>query len=145
MNRQNFKKVFTIVLVLALVASVILPLFTSAQTTDDSNPLVPCGGPGQKACGYYDLLRLVNNLIDWVIKISIPISAGIFAWAGIQYMMTGVMDKKAQAKKMLMNTFWGFVFILSAWIIVSLVINTLLNPEYRADVDDTINLTKPTN
>lgn len=86
---------------------------------------IPCGGAGQHECGYQDLLQLVNNIIDWIIMISVPVAAGVFAWAGIKYMTTGVADQKAAAKAMLMKVFIGFVFILAAWLIVSTILGAL--------------------
>lgn len=61
--------------------------------------------------------------------ISIPIAAGVFAWAGFTYMTTAVMDQKSYAKSMINKVFIGLVFILSAWIIVNTITNTLLTDE----------------
>lgn len=65
---------------------------------------------------------------------AIPVSALVFAWAGFTYMTTGVWDKKAEAKKMLLHVVWGLVFVLSAWIIVTTITRTLLSQEFRNDV-----------
>ncbi len=93
-------------------------------------------------CGYNDLLKLVNNIINWMIVISIPIAAGVFAWAGLKLMMTGVADKRSEARAMIMKVFWGFVIILSAWIIVSTVVNALLAPEFKTEVDKVVDIKK---
>jgi len=104
---------------------IIVPVFASAQGS-----FVPC----DKNCGYNDLLKLVNNIIDWIIMISTPVAAGVFAWAGILYMTTGIADQKSAAKAMLWKVFWGFVFILAAWIIVTTITNALLSPEFKGAV-----------
>jgi hypothetical protein len=101
---------------------VFLPILTFAQ----GDIIVPNCSPN---CGYNDLLQLVNNIINWIIMISIPIAAGVFAWAGFKYMTTGISDQKSAAKAMLQKVFIGFVFILSAWIIVNTITNALLSDE----------------
>lgn len=105
---------------------IIIPVFVFAQ-----GPFVPDCSPN---CGYQDLLIMVNRIINWIIIISVPLAAGVFAWAGILYMTTGIADKKSEAKAMLWKVFWGFVFILSAWIIVNTITNTLLKPDFKKAV-----------
>jgi hypothetical protein len=103
---------------------IFLPVLTFAEIVPNCSP----------NCGYYDLLKLINNIINWIITISVPIAAGVFAWAGIKYMTTGVMDQKAEAKEMLRKVLVGFVAILSAWIIVTTITNALLKPEFKTAV-----------
>ena len=108
---------------------VFTPILVGAQIIPNCSP----------NCGYDDLLKLVNNIIDWIIKISVPVAAGVFAWAGIKYMTTGVSDQKAAAKSMLQKVFIGFVFILAAWIIVSTILNALLRDKSIIPIDLTLN------
>lgn len=121
------KKIILPILFLFLI---IVPFFVFAQ---NQGPFVPDCGP-QNNCGYRELLILVNNIINWIIIISVPVAAGVFAWAGILYMTTGVMDTKAKAKEMLWKVFWGFVVILSAWIIVTTITNTFLSKDFKEAV-----------
>jgi len=119
-NNTN-KKINLFLLVSFLSVIIIAPTLIFAQGS-----IIPC----DTNCGYYDLLKLVNNIINWIIWISAPVAAGVFAWAGIKYMTTGVSDQKTAAKEMLKKVFIGFVFILAAWIIVGTIIKALLkNPE----------------
>ncbi|MEK7634937.1 MAG: pilin [Patescibacteria group bacterium] len=109
---------------------VFIPVFVSAQ-----GGIIPCGGwnydnngnrtTEQSPCGYDDLLQLVSNIINWIIMVSVPVAAGVFAWVGFTYMTTGVSDKKSEAKKMLGKVFWGFVFILGAYLIVETILAAL--------------------
>lgn len=122
------KKIGELLAMFILFLIILVPVLVSAQD------FIPCGGPGQHDCGYYDLLQLVNNIINWIIKISVPVAAGVFAWAGIKYMTTGIADQKSAAKEMLHKVFIGFVFILAAWIIVTTVTNTLLKDEFKKAV-----------
>jgi|SRR3989344_2809273 len=130
---KNFSK--NIIVFCLLLVVVIIPVFANA-----ADPIIPCGDhirdPNtgniigeQEPCGYGDLLKLVNNIINWIIMISVPVAAGVFAWAGITYMTTGVADKKSYAKSMMTKVFTGFVIILAAWIIVTTITKALLlNP-----------------
>jgi hypothetical protein len=133
--RIYFKNIF----VALLLVIVIVPIFVSAQNSEPPIVSVECGvtqpdGSVNRECGYDDLLQLVNRIINWIIMISVPVAAGVFAWAGIQYMITGVADKKAAAKAMLLKVFIGFVAILAAWIIVTTILNALLSQEIRGDI-----------
>lgn len=122
-----------------LIIFVVVPVLTLAQGS-----FVPCGGniidangnitDKQPECGYQHLLILVNNIIKWIILISVPVAAGVFAWAGFKYMTTGISDQKSEAKAMINKVFIGFVVILSAWIIVNTITNTLLRPEFKEAV-----------
>lgn len=125
------KNIFKNILIFSLLLVIIVPVFANAAN------IVPCGGwnyddngnrtTQQSACGYDDLLQLVNNIINWIITISVPVAAGVFAWAGIKYMTTGISDQKSAAKAMLIKVFWGFMAILAAWIIVTTILNALLS------------------
>jgi len=109
------------ILIFLLFAMVFVPVLASAKILPDCGAL--------NVCEYKHLFELINNFIDWVIKISVPTAAAVFAWAGFKYMTTGVVDQKAAAKNMLVKVFIGFVVILSAWIIVTTITKALLaNP-----------------
>jgi len=124
-TNKKIKKIIPILILFVLL----IPLFVGAQTPPaKESPIIPDCSPN---CGYQDLLKLVNNIIKWIIMISVPVAAGVFAWAGFTYMTTGIVDRKAEAKSMINKVFIGFVFILSAWIIVNTITNTLLKDSFR--------------
>lgn len=123
------KKIKNFLPFLFLLLVIIIPVLTYAEIIP-SNCGNLVGGKLDRECGYYDLLTLINNIIDWIIKISIPVAAGVFAWAGFTYMTTGISDQKAAAKSMLWKVFWGFAAILSAWIIVTTITNALLSKDF---------------
>ena len=127
---KNLKKILP---VLFLFLIFIIPILTFAQTQE--SPIIPNCSPN---CGYQDLLQLVNNIIKWIILISVPVAAGVFAWAGFIYMTTGAMDQKSYAKDMIWKVFKGLVFILAAWLIVGTIIKALLKDPSSVPVDITI-------
>lgn len=137
------KKIKNFLPILFLIMIIIVPIFANAQTSSPS-PIIPdCGilvnGKLNRECGYEDLLKLVNNIINWIIIISVPVAAGVFAWAGIKYMTTGISDQKSAAKAIIWKVFVGFVFILAAWIIVGTIIKALLKPSIAVPVQININ------
>jgi len=127
MNTKKIKIFLPILILLILLT----PIFVGAQAKEDPLVSADCGvivnGKINRECGYADLLALVNRIINWIIMISVPIAAGVFAWAGFKYMTTGIADQKSEAKEMIQKVFIGFVVILSAWIIVNTITNTLLS------------------
>jgi hypothetical protein len=131
------KSLFKNILIFSLLIVIIIPVFVRA-----ADPIIPKGSCGEtlpgggvnRECGYEDLIKLVNNIIDWIIIISAPVAAGVFAWAGITYMTTGVADQKSYAKSMMTKVFIGFVVILAAWIIVTTITNVLLTPAAKSAV-----------
>jgi len=120
------KNLFKNIIAFCLLLMIVIPVFANAQ-------IVPTCGQ-YNDCGYNDLLKLVNEIIKWIIMISAPVAAGVFAWAGITYMTTGVADKKSYAKSMMTKVFTGFVIILAAWIIVTTITNALLTPAAKSAV-----------
>ena len=113
-----------------LLVFIIMPVLASAEIIPDCSP----------NCGYYDLIKLVNNIIKWIIITSVPVAAGVFAWAGINMMMhAGNPGKRKESIDMMKKVFFGFVFILAAWIIVGTITKALLNPDIKIPVDVGIN------
>lgn len=124
--------------IIVVVLLFVLPSFIFAQTNSQGSIIPNCGvkdaSGNFKECGFSDLLKLVDNLLRWIVMISIPVSAGVFAWAGFQLMTTGIADKRSQAKSMMIKVFIGFVFILSAWLIVGTILDALLASSFRNNI-----------
>ncbi len=90
-------------------------------------PLVPnCGAN----CGFPELLLLGKNIINYLILFSIPLAAIALAWAGFLYLSSaGSQSKMDDAKKIFTKVSIGFLFILTAWLIVHTIVG-LLNPSF---------------
>ncbi len=107
------------------------PIIVQAQ----NGIIPPCGqrdsaGKFQPECGFDDLVILVNNIIDYLIMIAIPISASVFAWAGFKLMTTGVVDQRGEAKTMMKKVAIGLAIMLSAWLITNTIVKVLFAPGY---------------
>lgn len=113
-------------LLIILLVFIIIPSLALAQDNTSQNPLVPNCGENNE-CGYTHLIILVNNIIGWIVTISVPVAAGVIAWAGFVLMTSGDnAGKRSEAKSIMTKVFIGLAFILSAWIIVSTIVNALL-------------------
>ncbi len=110
-----------------MILFVLLPVFSLAQGTEAPSRIVPCDGPD---CGFPQLMQLLNNIIKYIIAISVPIAACVIAYAGFIIMTSGVSDKISQAKAMIQKVVIGFVFILGAWIIVNTILFALLDSSF---------------
>ena len=101
--------------------------------------LVPCGGsPGQPTiptiaagCNLCNFGQLIQNIINFLIIISVPLSAALFAWAGFLLFSAGDnKGKVTQAHKIFSSVFIGLVIALSGYLIVQTLMNALLNKNF---------------
>lgn len=90
--------------------------------------LVTCGDPGQFPCDFNAFILMLNNIIDWIIGISVIIATISFIWGGFLWLTSGAKPaNKDKAKDILLNTLWGFLLILTAWLIIYTIL-TYLTP-----------------
>ncbi|MSR73301.1 hypothetical protein EXS61_01705 [Candidatus Parcubacteria bacterium] len=123
---KNSLKIGTATLFLFMIFSVsAMPFVASAEiqpgTLKTKAGLVPCGNkPGDtEQCDFNDLLALGMNLIKYLVLLSIPLAAISFAWAGFLYLSSGGSEEQAKkAKKIFWQVLTGFLFVITAWLIV---------------------------
>lgn len=115
------KRTLSVVVLLTL-----LPVVAFAQSG-----LIPCDGVSPK-CGFADIIQLANNIINFLIIVSIPLAVITFMYAGFLYLTAGGNEGKIkQAHSIFWKVLWGFIIILTAWLIVELIINAfLITPDY---------------
>lgn len=107
----------------ALALAFLVPLSVEAQF----GPLVPevcrtC------ACGFGGVLAIIQNVVNFMIGISIIVATIIMVWAGGLYILSATNpESRSTANKMLINAAVGLVIVLSAWLIVDFVMKTLYN------------------
>ncbi len=139
------KSLSLVVFVFILAMSVVSPFVSFAQEIQEGtgkirSGLIPCGNApaGSSAeeikkqeCGFIDLLALGQNIIKYLVLLSIPIAALSFAWAGFLYLTSsGDTGKIKKAKEIFWKVMWGFIFILTAWLLVY-VATSLLDPGFN--------------
>ena len=119
--------------ILSLFALLLLPFFTFAQ----SNNLVLLGTDIQCSgadCGFDNLLLLAQAIITFIIKLSIPVAAGLFIYAGFLWVTAASSEGQVtKAKGIFTTAFWGFVIILGAWLIVYTLVTAIVDPKYLGE------------
>ncbi len=105
-------------------------------TNDMASGLIPCtaGYDPQDAnsCGLPQLITLIKNIITALFVISIPIATIAFVYIGFTLLFSqGNVGKIQEAKRIAMMVLIGFIFILSAWLIVYTITSILLDPSFN--------------
>ena len=108
-------------------------LFLSKKTF--ANGLVPCDGV-DIPCDFTQIIQLINNLIEFILLMILPISAIMFAYAGFLLMTQGSKSgSRDKAKQIFINVGIGIVLVLGAWLIVATILNTLGVPDAYSWLD----------
>ncbi len=92
--------------------------------------LIPCSGTDCQAC---HLAGLAQNIINWLVGISIPLAAAMFAYAGVIYFTAGsggMLGKIESAHKIFKNVGIGFVIVITAWLGIQTILKTVLAPGF---------------
>ena len=101
----------------------------SGNPKDEDFQLVPCKGVD---CDFNALMTLINRVINFILYVSIPLAAISFSYAGYLYLSAaGNTSKIEEAHKIFGKVLIGFVFILSAWLIVYAITNSLLDSDFK--------------
>jgi hypothetical protein len=98
----------------------------SSIPTQAIGALVPCSGADD--CQFCSLAKLSQNIINFLVGLSIPLAAGLLAWAGLLYFSSSVSPGNIErAKKILMMAALGFFITISAWLVVQTLLKIILN------------------
>jgi len=100
---------------------------TTPETPYVAGGLVPCGGTSDSPCDFTALLKLINNVINFLLfDISLPICAVVFMYAGWLFMTSGDNStKKSQAKSVFWHVLFGWAIALASWLIVHTILVAL--------------------
>ena len=117
---------------LLLISAVPPSLVYAVGGTAAPSGLIPCGNATQSACTFDDLVKLAQNVINFLIfKIAAPIAAVMFAYAGFLWVTNGGNESKiSQAREIFWAVFIGFVVALAAWLTINMIVNFFLDPSY---------------
>jgi hypothetical protein len=86
--------------------------------------IVPCGDT--TPCTLCHLIVGIKNLVDWGLKIALPLAVLGIVISGILYMVSAGNSKLIEtAKTGLWAGLIGFTIVLAAWLIVNVVITML--------------------
>ncbi len=137
------------ILIILTFIFVILPNLSLAQnsggTVLDYSGLVKCDGvvnPNESGrqvkCNFYNLIVIVNQLINWAFTLSLPVVAGMFAYAGYLHISGSEADLK-KSRAMMRNAIIGFIIALTAWFMVTTLVGWIKDPNFTG-VDTLSNL-----
>lgn len=100
--------------ILFIFFGVITPVVAFGQ-----NGLVPCNGPECNAC---HLVALSQNVLEFLIAVSVILAAIVFAWAGLRMVTAGGNEAQISAAKgMFSNVVIGLILVLAAWLIIDTI------------------------
>ncbi len=131
------KKIFKVV-VLSLMIFVSNPVFSFAQTFRDGGgsgtgltyecKKIVNGGPVYGECDYDDLILAVKKFFNVATPLALAFSVVVITYAGFLYMTSGSNSgQRTRANAMFVKILWGVFFMLGAWVIVTLITDSLLN------------------
>lgn len=107
------------------ITSISLLLLTQLAFAADTGRFVTCDGPDCTVC---DLIKLVHNVINWLIQISFVVAVVMVMYGGYVIMFTGATspDAVSKGRKIIFGAVVGVAIILSAWVIVNTVLQTII-------------------
>jgi len=107
---------------------------TPEPTRGDSgvNGLVGCNGAA--SCNLCAFTGLFQRVINFLIGLTVPLSALLFAWAGILYFSSGANPSQTEkAKKIFFSVAIGLVIAMGGWLGIQTLLKTVLAPGYYKD------------
>ncbi len=125
-------KLFLLLLVSLVVAASIIALPRQIFAADPATGgLVQCGrgdNPGASdECNFDQLVALIQRVITYIMVMSVPLASIVFAWAGFKYLTAaGNMSQIQEAHSIFRKVLFGFIIVLSAWLIVYGITSVLL-------------------
>jgi hypothetical protein len=82
----------------------------------------------EENCGMCHIVQLIQNILSFIITISVMVATLMFVYAGFLYLTAGgSADKIKSATKIFSNVFIGLIFVLGAFLIVDTIMKTFFN------------------
>jgi len=115
-------KYFLLILITIGAAVFVLPA---------SAAIVPC----TTNCTICDLLKLVQNIINFFLSVSVPLATAMILAGGILILTAGDSQKRLEwGKTILTNAIVGFAIILAGWLFINTILLWLINPELSSKI-----------
>ncbi len=96
-----------------------------------STNLIVCDGVNVP-CTFNSLVQLGRNFVNLLIVYSVPIAVISFTYAGFLLLTSqGNAGAVSKARGIFLDTAIGFMIVLAAWLIVSAITGSLLDPIYN--------------
>ncbi len=96
------------------------------ETVDAGSRLVECAGQGPFDCKFEDLVKTGETILEFLVQLGTVIAVIVISYAGFMYMTSGEnAGKVKQAHQLIWYTVIGFLIVISAWLLVRVLLNTL--------------------
>jgi hypothetical protein len=120
---MKVNKVFlTMMLAVAFLDAFAVYNIVGVSAAQAANGIVSCGR-GQSMCTLCDLIAGMNNIIQYLMKISIGVALLAMSIGGVMYVVSAGDSKLIdQAKGTMKNAAIGFVIIFAGWLIINTTI-----------------------
>ena len=127
------KKIATIFL-LTLILFVGFSSVASAQIWDGVTCNESPANPDNfKPCDWCDALKVMSNIIDFILEIAFGLAALFIAVGAIMMMISGGNEKRfSDGKSYLTNAIIGLTIALTAWMLINTILN-IIAPDYAAN------------
>jgi len=104
--------------------SVFLVPLVSSVAFAGGEKLVACDNPPD--CTFDDLIKTIENVVQFLVILATSIATIIIAWAGFLYLTAaGNSSKISQAHNLIWKAVVGFLIVLAAWLIVEVILDSL--------------------
>lgn len=84
-------------------------------------PLEPIPGVTDNNTNNYNIVVVLGNAFKLLLGLGALFAAGTLVYGGISYMVSEVVDAKAQAKKRMQAAVYGLLLLIGAWIILNTI------------------------
>lgn len=115
---KNISKIFLVAGSVAAIVLVLSPGVVSAGIWEG----ISCNDTGSP-CTFCEGMKLGVNIIDFLAKMAIVITAGLIVYGGVMMMISGGSQSRFSAGKGIITAaVWGLVITLLAWIIINTIL-----------------------
>jgi len=91
-------------------------------------------GKLKNPCDFNAIVDVAQNIVNWLVFISVLVGAALFAYAGLLYVSSaGSEEKVKKAHDLFRSVLVGFLLVLAAWLIVY-TISTAVIKEDKLDI-----------
>ncbi|MBI3638206.1 hypothetical protein HY227_00485 [Candidatus Wolfebacteria bacterium] len=105
--------------------------FGRSSGSGSTRGLVPCSGLDCSWCG---ILAMGKNIIDFLVKISIPIAVGVIAYGGVLYMTArNSASQMTKAKDALTTAVLAILIVLLAWLVLDTIFKWIAAGDFAAN------------
>ena len=133
---KNAVKIFLAAVCVAVIVLVLLPSSVNALGIwGEGDTRVSCIDTGDP-CTFCEGIKLGVNIVDFLAKMAIVITAGLIVLGGVMMMISGGNQGRfSSGKGIITAAVWGLVITILAWIIINTILVFLVkDPANKNDV-----------